>query len=76
MKVMDYIKRIPDTFSTLVKSLGVFLPLKKALIPTNLVYIIHLLFHFIKHFHQGKMKFHLDYYKSNVIYYIISHSEQ
>lgn len=62
---MDHIKRIPEAFSTLVKSLGLSLPLEKARLPTSLVYIIHLMFHFMKHFNQIKVKFHLDYYKSN-----------
>lgn len=65
MKVLDQIKRTPEALSTLVKSLGLSLPLEKALLPTILVYIIHLMFHFIKHFNQVKVKVHLDYYKSN-----------
>lgn len=66
MKDMDYIKRILDVFSILLKFFrGFFLALKKDFLPTNPVYIIHLMFHLIKHFNQAKVKFHLDYYKSN-----------
>ena len=61
---MNYTKIIFNALSTLVKFLEDFLPLKKAILPTNLVYIIHLMFHFIKHSYQAKLKFHFNY-KSN-----------
>lgn len=66
MKDMDYIKRILDVFSILLKFFrGFFFAFKESLPSHKSSLYNHLMFHLIKHFNQAKVKFHLDYYKSN-----------
>ena len=69
MKVMDDMKKILDVFSMLVKSSRGFFFFfffgLKASIPSHKACLYNSMFHFTKHFNQVKVKFHLDYYKSN-----------
>lgn len=76
MKAIDYTKIVFDVFFCISEISGRLSAFTESHLSHDLVYIMHLMFHLVKHLHQAKLKFHLDYYKSNRWFIIFQPIEQ